>query len=121
MPRCACKWQIDRSAKSLALPREKRRRVCILYELGNGQWDIPELRKALTELLPQKHVLEDFLVEHNFPRIGQRTMLLNARRMWREKGEPELILLAIEDITERHRDTQELTRFNRAAGGAKCV
>lgn len=90
---------------------------CVLYELGNGQWDIPELRKTLTELLPQKNVLEGFLVEHNFPRIGPKTMLLNARQVRREKGEPELILLAIEDVTERHRDTEALTRFNRAAVG----
>ncbi|MGH9621577.1 MAG: hypothetical protein ACRD45_17960, partial [Bryobacteraceae bacterium] len=62
-------------------------------------------------------VLEDFQVEHYFPHIGQKTMLLSAHQVRQQEGGPELILLAIEDITERHRDTEELTRFNRAAVG----
>jgi len=70
-----------------------------VYELGDGQWDIPELRRLLDELLPDNESFEDFEVEHEFERIGRRTMLLNARRI----DHLQLILLAIADITERKR------------------
>ena len=84
-----------------------------LYDLGNGQWDIPRLRTLLEEILPRDHAFEDFEVEHDFPGIGPKSMLLNARRL-RQQGE-ELILLAIEDVTERRRlesERRELeTRF----------
>jgi hypothetical protein len=50
-----------------------------LFELGNGQWDIPELRKLLEEILPKKKVFNDFEVSHEFPKIGLKIMLLNAR------------------------------------------
>ena len=76
---------------------------CYVYDLGNRQWDIPELRTLLEEVLPQNHAFHDFEVEHDFPKIGHRTMLLNARRMRDPIGSGELILLAIEDITERRR------------------
>ena len=75
----------------------------LLYELGNHQWDIPELRRLLGEVLPEKEALEDFQVEHDFPVIGRKTMLLNARQILQQKGKIPLILLAIEDITERRR------------------
>ncbi|NWG04377.1 MAG: PAS domain S-box protein [Syntrophaceae bacterium] len=75
---------------------------CLLYELGNRQWDIPELRKLLEDILPQNTSFNDYEVEHDFPRIGQKTMLLNARRIYREANKTEMILLAIEDITERN-------------------
>ena len=51
-----------------------------IYYLGNRQWDIPKLRKLLEELLPEKEVFDNFEVTHNFQDIGQKTMLLNARR-----------------------------------------
>ena len=51
-----------------------------VYELGNGQWDIPQLRTLLTQVLSNSHPVEDFEVEHAFPDLGQRNMLLNARR-----------------------------------------
>jgi len=71
----------------------------LIYELGNGQWDIPQLRKLLGELLPEKRTIEAFEITHSFHTIGQRTMLLNARQMI-SKGEG-CILLAIEDVTDR--------------------
>jgi two-component system CheB/CheR fusion protein len=74
-----------------------------VYELGNGQWDIPALRTLLDEVLTNSHPVEDFEVEHAFPAIGRRTMLLNARRFPPEGDEPDLVLLAIEDITDRRR------------------
>src|SRR5579871_6266424 len=73
----------------------------LVYELGNGQWDIPQLRTLLTEVLDKSHPIEDFEVEHSFPTLGRRTMMLNARRFPRESNEPDFLLLAIEDITNR--------------------
>jgi len=66
-----------------------------LYELGNGQWNIPELRRLLEQLLPDNKFFNDFEVSHNFPNIGLKTMLLNARQL----DSTQYILLAIEDIT----------------------
>jgi PAS domain S-box-containing protein len=87
----------------------------LLYDLGNGQWDIPALRRLLEEVLPQNTAFNDFGVAHDFPAIGRKVMLLNARRIYREGNHTELILLAIEDITERRRledERRELeTRF----------
>ena len=74
-----------------------------VYDLGNGQWDIPRLRTLLSQVLNNSHPVEDFDVEHSFPAIGRRNMLLNARRFPPESKEPELVLLAIEDITARRR------------------
>ncbi|MBU1747173.1 MAG: PAS domain-containing protein [Chloroflexi bacterium] len=67
-----------------------------LYELGNGQWDIPALRRLLEEVLPQNTTFDDFEVIHEFEQIGRRTMRLNARRILGETGQTRLILLAIE-------------------------
>ncbi len=72
-----------------------------LFELGNGQWNIPQLKKLLTEILPKNSHFDDFEVTHTFEDIGTRTMVLNARRIVLEGHKTELILLAIEDITER--------------------
>lgn len=71
----------------------------LIYELGNRQWDIPELRELLETIVPENTQFSDFEVTHDFPTIGQRTMLLNAKQITRE-NRPSLILLAIEDITE---------------------
>ncbi|MBN1585877.1 MAG: diguanylate cyclase [Candidatus Omnitrophica bacterium] len=70
----------------------------LLFDLGNGQWNVPHLRKLLEEILPQQSEFHDFEVRHVFETLGLRTMLLNARRI---PGEEPLILLAMEDITER--------------------
>lgn len=77
-----------------------------IYELGNGQWDIPKLRTLLRKILTEDYSIEDFEVEHEFPLIGYRVMLLNARRIYQEGVGTQLILLAIGDITE-HRRTEE--------------
>jgi len=73
----------------------------LLYDLGNGQWDIPRLRTLLEEILPQNNQFNGFEVEHTFEDIGHRIMLLNARRIPQQGNQSELILLAIEDITAR--------------------
>jgi two-component system CheB/CheR fusion protein len=69
-----------------------------VYELGNHQWDIPALRKILETILPQEKVLNDYLVEHNFPDIGLRKILLNGRCLIKKSGEPSLILLAMIEV-----------------------
>jgi len=74
-----------------------------VYELGDGQWDIPDLRTLLNQILSTKNPVEDFEMEHVFPVIGQKNMLLNARRFPPDSDDPSLVLLAIEDITERRR------------------
>jgi PAS domain S-box-containing protein len=73
----------------------------LIYNVGNRQWDIPSLRKLLEKILPDNASFDDYEVEHNFPDIGIRTMLLNARRIPSPPEKPRVILLAIEDITER--------------------
>ena len=72
----------------------------LIYQLGNSQWDIPRLRQLLEEIIPQNNVFENFEVEHDFPGIGSRTMMLNARRLEARPGHPSLILLALEDVTK---------------------
>src|ERR1700736_5126358 len=74
-----------------------------VYDLGNGQWDIPQLRTLLPQVLSNSHPVEDFEVDHAFPAIGRRNMLLNARRFPPENNDPDLVLLAIEDITDHKR------------------
>jgi diguanylate cyclase (GGDEF)-like protein/PAS domain S-box-containing protein len=72
-----------------------------IYDLGNGQWDIAKLRILFEEILPNASVFNGYEVEHDFPVIGQKTFLLNAREIFREKIGSKIILLAMEDITER--------------------
>src|SRR3954454_17775781 len=82
-----------------------------LYELGNGQWDLPALRTLLEELVPEQTAVENFEVEHEFPDLGGRkVMLLNVRRLWREGNHTGLTLLAIEDITERKQAEKALAQ-----------
>ena len=88
------------------LPEETRNRF--IYDLGNHQWDIPELRTLLEEVLPKKTSLQDYRVEHEFPAIGERVMLLNARRIRQESAAEEQILLTIEDVTARDRAEKKL-------------
>jgi two-component system CheB/CheR fusion protein len=94
-----------------------------LYELGNGQWDIPALRDALEHVLPARERLVDFEVTHEFPSIGRRTMLLSASQISpAEEGTPTLILLAIEDVTDRRRaeaEREALAR-ERSFGGSEA-
>src|SRR3954471_11585366 len=73
-----------------------------IYDLGDGQWNIPALRTLLEQVIPENSHFDDFEVEHDFQAIGPKTMLLNARRFPPE-GKWELILLAVADITERKR------------------
>ncbi len=81
---------------------EKETEKKLLYELGNGQWNIPELKKLLEEILPEKETVKDYEVNHKFETIGQKTILLNARQI----DSVQLIILAMEDISIR-KDLEE--------------
>jgi len=73
--------------------------LCLIYQLGDGHWDIPQLRELLEEIIPRDSTFTDFEVEHHFPKIGLKTMLLNARRISSKGEHASMILLAIEDVT----------------------
>jgi len=72
-----------------------------IYNLGNHQWDIPKLRELLEDILPKTTSFDNFEVEHDFPDIGKRIMVLNACRIYLESNSTKLIILTIEDVTER--------------------
>ncbi len=74
----------------------------LLYELGDGAWDIPKLRMLLGKIIPEHGTMEDYEVEHEFPDLGNRTMCLNARQVFYDGGAGTTILLGIEDITKQH-------------------
>jgi len=73
----------------------------LIYDLGNGQWNIPALRALLEQILPGHTEFHDFVVDHTFPTVGPKRMLLNARRIDQENSRTPLIVLAIEDVTGR--------------------
>ena len=81
----------------------------LLYELGNGQWNIPELKKLLEEILPQKKVVKDYQVTHVFETIGEKTILLNARQI----DTVQLIVLAMEDITVAKQLEKKMVDYNK--------
>src|ERR1700720_4211223 len=84
-----------------------------LYALGDGQWHIPALRKLLEKIIPERAAMDAFEVEHEFPRIGRRIMLLNARAVFYADHARTTLLLAFEDVTERRaieREKEELLR-----------
>lgn len=87
-------------------PAETENRL--IYELGNGQWNIPGLRELLERIIPERESFQDFEVHHQFETIGEKVMVLNARRLVREKEKTELILLAIEDISKRYHTRKRL-------------
>lgn len=74
-----------------------------VYALGNRQWDIPKLRELLEEILPKTTSFDNFEVAHDFPGIGKRIMLLNARRIYMDANRIKLIIITIEDITETNK------------------
>jgi chemotaxis protein methyltransferase CheR len=86
---------------------------CLLYALGDGQWDIPALRTLLETIIPDKVAMDGFEVEHDFPGIGCKTMLLNARKVLYAASNDVTILLAFHDVTIRRaieREKEEILR-----------
>jgi len=88
----------------------------LVYDLGNGQWDIPVLRKMLEEVLSRRQFVHDYEMEHAFPALGRRSMLLNARPFPPDSKHPELILLillAVEDVSDVRKRAEELAAADR--------
>lgn len=90
-----------------ASPKETEGRL--IYDLGNGQWNIPSLRELLENILPADSAFRDFEVTHTFERVGRKVMLLNAREIFNPSAQARTILLAIEDATDR-KNAEELLR-----------
>ncbi len=91
----------------------------LIYDLGDRQWDIPRLRTLLEEILPKDNKFDDYKVEHVFTGIGHKVMLLNARRITQKEIGSQLILLAIEDVTEKMRLERECAERTRDAKKAQ--
>ena len=92
-----------------------------LYRLGNEQWNIPKLRTLLEQILPKDEAVVNFEVEHSFEHIGQRKMVLNARRLFQATNREPMILLAIEDVTERTRAEASLIKSERLAASSRLA
>jgi chemotaxis protein methyltransferase CheR len=93
------------------VPRDVQGRP--VYTLGDGQWNIPELRLLLEKILPQHALMEDYEVQLDFSGLGRRAMLLNARQVFYEENARTLILLGIEDVTERRAAESSCRRGDR--------
>ncbi len=83
-----------------------------IYDLGDGQWNIPRLRELLHQVLPAHSSIRDFEVQHDFAGIGRKVMLLNASEVFDPNAKEQTILLAIEDITDRKRAKETLENMN---------
>jgi PAS domain-containing protein len=88
-----------------------------IYELGAGQWDVPELRHLLEDVIPKSTAVIDYEVEHDFPNVGRRTMLLSARRLFNPENNTRTLLLSMVDATERRKREAEQHK-RRVAEGA---
>lgn len=88
-------------------PRQTENKI--LYNLGNGQWNIPKLKKLIKEILPKKKIVNNYEVKHIFEKIGAKTILLNARQIDSE----QLIIIAMEDITTRKILEEKLTKHSK--------
>jgi hypothetical protein len=84
-----------------------------IYDLGDGQWDIPALRSLLEKILPEKKTVKDYEVTHVFEAIGEKTMLLNASQI----DSVQLIILAIEDITDRKQLEIKMAEYTKGLEG----
>lgn len=90
----------------------------LIYDLGNGQWNIPALRELLERIVPQDEAVEDYEIDHDFEGIGRRTLVLNARKVFRPGNHVSLLLLAIDDVTAEREATREAERAWRLA---QCI
>jgi PAS domain-containing protein len=88
-----------------------------VYKIGNGQWDIPELRKLLEEILPHESFFQDLEIEHVYPAIGKKVMLMNARQVFSplaaDSESPQLIILAMEDVTKQRMLEEKLEIYSK--------
>lgn len=85
----------------------------LVYNIGNGQWNIPKLKILLEDILPKNSYFDDFKVEHDFPKIGFKIMMLNARRIYTAGKQKPIMLLAIEDITKQRQLEDQLKEYTK--------
>jgi PAS domain-containing protein len=90
----------------------------LIYQLGDGQWNIPALRKLLEEILPKNTFFVDYEVDHEFPQIGRKIILLNARRIYTAQSKLPIILLAMEDVTKRKELEEKLHDYAKKLNAA---
>lgn len=90
---------------------KKNTKDVLVYELGDGQWNIPALRKLLEKILPKKTFFVDYEVDYDFPKIGRKIILLNARRIYTTPNKLPIILLSMEDITRRKELEEKLRDY----------
>ncbi len=101
--------------------RRKDTEHTLIYNLGNGEWDIPALRSLLEKILPKNTFFIDYEVDHDFPEIGRKTLLLNARRIYTAHDKLPIILLAMEDITKRKDLEEKLRAFAKKLNAAVAI
>jgi PAS domain S-box-containing protein len=85
-----------------------------VYDLGDGQWSAPKLKILLEDILPKNTYFEDFKVEYDFPRIGHKVMMLNARRIYMTGQEKPIMLLAMEDVTRQKQLEDQLKTYTQS-------
>ena len=85
---------------------------CSIYGLGGGQWDFPDLRKLIEQILPENRQCNHYEVHHEFPALGRKFLSINARRFLHDKTDAEMTLLAIEDITARKQIEDEIREMH---------
>ncbi|MFA5750601.1 MAG: PAS domain-containing protein, partial [Candidatus Shapirobacteria bacterium] len=93
------------------LPEETEGKL--VYKLGNGQWNIQKLKILLEDILPKNTHFDDFKVEHDFPRIGHKIIILNARRIYETREKQPIILLAMEDVTRQVQLEDQLKEYTK--------
>jgi len=92
---------------------EKETEGKLVYKLGNGQWNIPKLKILLEDIIPKNNFFEGFMVDHDFPRIGFKIMVLNARRVYAPLESRSILLLAMEDATRQKHLEKQLKEFTK--------
>jgi nitrogen-specific signal transduction histidine kinase len=90
----------------------------LVYDLGDGEWNMPRLRLLLEDILPDRPFYEDFSVEHNFPTIGDRAMAFNARRVCTDDNTEPIILLAMRDVSQQSQLDQQQKTHTKELGRA---
>jgi len=85
-----------------------------VYDLGNGEWSAPKLRILLEDILPKNTHFEDFKVDYEFPNVGRKIMMLNARRIYTRYEERPIILLAMEDVTRQKQLEDQLKAYTKS-------
>jgi nitrogen-specific signal transduction histidine kinase len=83
----------------------------MVYELGTGQWNNPHLKKLLEEILPKETFIKDFEIEYNFPLIGEKVMMVNARILHLQDNKIPLIIMAMEDVSKQKLLEERLKRY----------